>query len=690
MTRKLLLAFAFILPFSNSFAQCTASIAGSVTGCQWTTNNWVYATPGGVSYDWYIQGTYYTTTTTDSVLLYTPTPGVQPWEVVIDFGSCVDTSAPVNMTVIPEPSVTASSNSPVCQGMSIILTATPVTGGTYSWAGPAGFNNSLQNPTVQNAQVANSGWYYVAVNVNGCAGFDSVHVVVNDTPSAPVVSNSGPGCSGGNISFSATTTYIQCGVTYTWFGPNSYTSIQQNPTITNVIPQTSGNYWCQVTTCNGCTSAPGYTTLAVNQTPNITTTYIDPTTLNTTDGSITISGVVSGSSYIVNYTKNGFPQPAMTQVASNSSIVLVNLGVGTYTDITVTWNGCTSSPAGPIVLTATMIVSDSVWPGDVNYDLLADNNDVLDLGLAYGNTGTARTGASNNWVAQQSTDWGTMQVCNYDMKHADCNGDGTVDANDTTAIALNYGQVHLKGEHVPQAKSASSPDLYFDLTGINFTAGTTVSVPIKLGTSSFPMNNIMGIAANVHISNISLNNAPTIDATTSWMGNSSNLLNFTKEVNNNQTDWTLVRTDHSNVSGDGTIATLTMDIPTGVQGQDVVLYMDDVRMIDNGGTEITNYNVVDDTATVLNVTISALPSNSARIVPNPSGATATLSLQQEKASQLHITVTDVTGRTIWSSEQKVTAGLSNVALPSAELAQGTYFVKISGESGAVNLKWQKK
>src|SRR5690606_11690462 len=141
--------------------------------------------------------------------------------------------------------------------------------------------------------------------------------------------------------------------------------------------------------------------------------------------------------------KNGNPQPSMALTASNNQIVIANLTVGTYTDIMVTHNGCGSNMEGPLVLVASTVTVDSVWPGDVNYDLIADNYDVLDLALAYGQAGPTRPGASNNWVGQDMAPWGILQVSAQDMKHADCNGDGTVDANDTTAISLNYGQTHL-------------------------------------------------------------------------------------------------------------------------------------------------------------------------------------------------------------------------------------------------------
>jgi hypothetical protein len=122
------------------------------------------------------------------------------------------------------------------------------------------------------------------------------------------------------------------------------------------------------------------------------------------------------------------------------------------------------------------------------------------------------------------------------------------------------------------------------------------------------------------------------------------------------------------------------------------LYFDDVRIIDNNGTVITNYNVVDDTATVLNISSANSQTQFANIAPNPSGSEANLNIQLEQATALNVVVTDVTGRMVWNKKVKAAAGASTIALPASALAQGSYFVKITNDKNSVklSLKWQKK
>lgn len=79
---------------------------------------------------------------------------------------------------------TVTSNSPVCIGNTVQLTAA---GGTsYSWTGPNSFTSSLQNPTIPGATATNAGEYFCTITgTGGCDDAISVVVTVGDT-TAPV------------------------------------------------------------------------------------------------------------------------------------------------------------------------------------------------------------------------------------------------------------------------------------------------------------------------------------------------------------------------------------------------------------------------------------------------------------------------------------------------------------------------
>ncbi len=79
-------------------------------------------------------------------------------------------------SILPPP---CTSNSPLCSGQTIQLSAQAVGGAIYHWWGPNGFISNLQNPTISNATTANSGQYSLAIVVNGQPSDDTSHTVVH-------------------------------------------------------------------------------------------------------------------------------------------------------------------------------------------------------------------------------------------------------------------------------------------------------------------------------------------------------------------------------------------------------------------------------------------------------------------------------------------------------------------------------
>lgn len=280
------------------------------------------------------------------------------------------------------------------------------------------------------------------------------------------------------------------------------------------------------------------------------------------------------------------------------------------------------------------------------------------------------------------------------MKHADCDGNGTVGFSDTTAVIANYGNWHLKTTGVAHKTTAGAPELYFDVTGITFAAGATVTVPIKLGTSVTPVNNVYGLATMIKIDGIVPVNAPTISTATSWLGTGSSSLNFVKVKTNNSIDWVHARTDHNNNSGQGTIGTITFEIPANTPANTTIkLDFDEsiTRLIDYKGLPLAGYNLIEssvlseDATKVTNVTASAF---TAFIVPNPSKTNAGIQLSVKEGSDAMVYVTDITGRNVWSNKLHLNAGKTFMPLSMDNIHPGIYTVRISPSGSApIVLKW---
>src|SRR5205085_2184896 len=121
-----------------------------------------------------------------------------------------------------------------------------------------------RNPTRANATTADGGTHSVKITVGGCpSAAGTTNVVVNPTPATPIASNSGPYCAGATISLS---TPLVAGASYSWTGPNGFTSTLQNPTRANATTADTGTYSVTITV-SGCTSAAGPTNVVVNPTP---------------------------------------------------------------------------------------------------------------------------------------------------------------------------------------------------------------------------------------------------------------------------------------------------------------------------------------------------------------------------------------------------------------------------------------
>lgn len=69
----------------------------------------------------------------------------------------------------------------------------------------------------------------------------------------------------------------------------------------------------------------------------------NPTTCDGTEGTITISGLVPGSTYSVTYKDDGIQRPAAPFVANGlGQVIITGLDAGSYYDIAITINGCTT------------------------------------------------------------------------------------------------------------------------------------------------------------------------------------------------------------------------------------------------------------------------------------------------------------------------------------------------------------
>ncbi|HEX2975769.1 MAG TPA: DUF6443 domain-containing protein [Bacteroidales bacterium] len=164
------------------------------------------------------------------------------WENNCGNSSCVS----VTVTVRGVPSPVAYNDGPICEDSNLSLHANG--GSSYSWTGPSGFSSSIADPIIEYASTSNAGTYYVTVSNGYCSAQASTTVTIHPIPHPTVTTNS-PVCAGSTISLST-----GAASSYSWSGPNNFTSSAQNPSIPNAASVNQGGYTVLVTNSYGCSN----------------------------------------------------------------------------------------------------------------------------------------------------------------------------------------------------------------------------------------------------------------------------------------------------------------------------------------------------------------------------------------------------------------------------------------------------
>ena len=167
----------------------------------------------------------------------------------VSFDICVD-------TVRNPVCLTAHANGPLCVGQPLNLWATGDSAGgtaTYYWYGPGGYTHSGRWAVINPSTIANSGKYFLTRTVGTVHDTDTVSVLVKPLPALTIGSNS-PLCYGLVNIIKLTASPAVLGETFSWTGPNSFTSVLQNPSISPIVDADTGTYYVTAT-LNGCTNS---------------------------------------------------------------------------------------------------------------------------------------------------------------------------------------------------------------------------------------------------------------------------------------------------------------------------------------------------------------------------------------------------------------------------------------------------
>ena len=302
-------------------------------------------TVAGASYSWTGPNGFTSTLQNPTITnVTTAATGAYKCIVIATANSCPSYPSTTNVVVTGTPAApTAGSNSPICAGQTLNLSASGLGGATFSWTGPNSFVSAVANPSISNVTSLNAGTYFATQSISGCASpATAVAVVINTIPAPTGISASpNPICSGQNLTLSATAT---SGATLNWTFPDGG-GTSGSPVVRNAVTTAMGGTYSVTQTLSGCVSGSATVAVTVYETPSAPMATASPVSV-CTGSNLTLNATgVSGAVFNWTYPDGGG--------ASGSSVTrnsVTSVMAGTYS-VTQTVNGCVSTVPGTVAVT---------------------------------------------------------------------------------------------------------------------------------------------------------------------------------------------------------------------------------------------------------------------------------------------------------------------------------------------------
>lgn len=553
-----------------------------------------------------------------------------------DVNSCTGMDS-ITISAIPSMHVDLGPDTLICPGNSILIDAGP-SYVSYAWSG---------GQLSQSITITAAGQYSVTVvDVNGCPSIDTLNV--NYFPNShPQLGNDTTVCVGESVSLSPGGGFVS----YQW----------SNSSVTStIIVSAPGSYSITTADPNGCV---GSDTLILSNFP-VTPINLGPDSFLCADTSV----VLDAGSGLSNYLWNT-GDVSQTITATSGQFYYV-----TATDA----NNCMATDSIDL-----QSLLDCVFPGDCDYDGVANNNDVLALGVTFGQNGPVRANASLQWYGQRAPDWSTNLPSGPNSKHCDSNGDGLVTNADTLAIWQNYGFTHSKTDLV----QAGGPTLQVVATFDSVQAGDTAVYRVYLGDSINHADSVYGLAFTINYDTtlVDSNGLFFADYSYCWIGAPSQLLTFTKDLYPvPQADLAVARTNATDTSGYGEICRIgfvTIDNISGKRdllAKSLTITLSDIRFINHEMMQLAISPSGDSTVVWQEELAAFYGGPKAQMLVYPIPASDRLGFRMEGTDIAHWEIRNLEGKMILAGEGK---GESKRVLDVSQLRTGMYFLQVTDSKG---------
>ncbi len=324
---------------------------------------------------------------------------------------------------------------------------------------------------------------------------------------------------------------------------------------------------------------------------------------------------------------------------------------------------------------------DEVWPGDVNFDGIADNIDILYLGLQFGSFGIPRENASTDWIAQEADDWDYAQVTGVNAKHADCDGDGVISLLDKDVVDQNYDQTHESGK-----TDLDGPPVFADIPE-TILAGEEVSIPIILGNVDEMVQDFYGLAFTLEFDkDLVEEGSISFDFNTEFLGtDEQDVMGLGKVFfEDGEIDLAVTKIDQQNESGNGAILTVSLVMIDDIIGKSDQAIPFNINVTNATGISL-NGDEIDlstrDSEAEVYSSITTLVQSDFEIYPNPTNGIININSKGELLDGIEMV--DLTGKVILN-ESKINS--NNYKLELTNVQSGIYILNIQTNQGVLRKK----
>lgn len=353
---------------------------------------------------------------------------------------------------------------------------------SYQWT-PA---ETLDDPTIANpiASPTETTTYVVTVtNNNGYEAQHGVTIEVAVEVTATLTASSNIVCPSSTVVLSAIP--FQPTHTYTFYDSNGEIIESINNQQAIVYPETTSTYTVVVSNDLGCTASDELT-IEVETNP----TQLAPEFI-----------ACEGEMFVIPTTSNANVLQYLWSPTTGLDDFVVGNPTITAASETITYNLMTVSELGCVTNNQTTIeiTDDCVFPGDTDNNGEVNIFDLFPLGRHFGKSGNARNSISNEWRGFGVRDWGESNSFGQNLKYIDCNGNGQIGIEDTTAILQNF-DLQQKSHNDFAKGTANDPPLLFIPNSDQIGTDELLELEVWIGSDLHPVTDLYAIAFETYFS----------------------------------------------------------------------------------------------------------------------------------------------------------------------------------------------